>query len=109
MFKKCEECKQEKISVMRRPNDRYLCSFCNLLRLREMSPTGLIHNDECVAKGLLQHYLIGGMAYEDAFRRLEFILAMDSAMFTRLVPILDELREGAKICPLSISTPQRVE
>ena len=77
-----------------RPNGKLLCSNCNLDRMRAMTPTGLINNDERVAKDLLDHYLKCGMGQGDAFKRLEYVLAMDSRMFTRLVPVLDEWRQN---------------
>lgn len=41
---RCEgECGgQERVGVIERPNGKMLCSDCNLRRIREMSPTGLI-------------------------------------------------------------------
>ena len=94
---KCEECRRIRIGVFRRPSGKLLCSDCNLRRIREMSPTGLIHNDERIARDLLQYYLACGMTQKDAFKRLEFILAMDPAMFTRLVPVIDELRQNYQV------------
>lgn len=39
----CEECELWRISTTLRPNGRCLCATCNQLRLREMTPTGLVH------------------------------------------------------------------
>lgn len=96
----CEECGQERIGVLQRGNGKGLCSDCNMRRVREMSPTGLVmqrpgtdDDDERTARDLFQYYLDCGIGPGDALEKLAFVLAMDPPMFTRLVPVLDELRE----------------
>ena len=71
-----------------------------MYRMREMSPTGLViqqagtdGDDERTARDLFQYYLDCGIEPDDALEKLAFVLAMDPPMFTRLVPVLDELRE----------------
>ena len=39
---KCDGCEQEKVGVLLRPDGRMLCGHCDMLRLREMAPTGLM-------------------------------------------------------------------
>lgn len=90
---RCEECKQKKIGVFRRPNGRMLCGRCNVLRLRAMSPTGLTRKEEMVTRDLFQYFRNCGLDSDDALEKLAFALASEPAMFTRMVSILDELRE----------------
>ena len=90
---RCEECKQKKIGVLRRPDGRMLCGHCNVLRLRAMSPTGLTRREEMITRGLFRYFRKCNLSRDDALEKLAFALAGEPAMFTRMVPVLDELRE----------------
>lgn len=93
---KCEVCVEERIGVIKRPNGELLCSDHNRDRMREMTPTGLTRNDELIAMGLYRFYRSCGLLPDHALERLAFNLAMEPPMFTRLVPLLDELRQGGR-------------
>ena len=90
---RCEECERERISVMRRPNGKLLCVDCNQDRVRAMTPTGLTRNEKRITYGLFKYFRQCGLSPSDALEKLAFALAREPAMFTRMVSVLDELRE----------------
>lgn len=90
---RCEECKRERISVMQRPNGKLLCADCNQDRVRAMTPTGLVRNEQRITYGLYRFFLQCGLGRDDALEKLAFSLARDPAMFTRMISTLDRLRE----------------
>lgn len=49
--------------------------------------------EEQITLGLYQFYIECGHEREKALERLISVLALEPAMFTRMVPVLDELRE----------------
>ena len=94
---RCEGCGYENDvdsptdTVLLRSNGKLLCLGCEQNRVREMSPSGLIRNEERIAYGLYEHYLGCGLDQNVAFERLASALALDAAMLTRMLPVLDEL------------------
>ena len=86
-------CGRERISVMRRLNGQYLCADCNQDRVRAMTPTRLVHNEQRITYGLYRFFIDCGLSRGDALEKLAFSLAGDPAMFTRMISTLDELRE----------------
>lgn len=90
---RCEGCEQKKVGVLLRPDGRMLCGHCNVLRLRAMSPTGLTRREEVITRDLFRYFRNCGLNSSDALEKLAFALAGEPAMFTRMVPVLDELRE----------------
>lgn len=92
---RCEgkECGRRRISVMRRPNGKLLCADCNQDRVRAMTPTGLVHNEQRITYGLYRFFIRCGLTRDDALEKLAFSLAGDPAMFTRMIGVMDELRE----------------
>ena len=78
---------------MLRPNGRRLCVDCNQDRVREMSPTGLTRNEERITYGLYKYFRECGLGRGDALEKLAFVLALEPQMFTRMVNVLEGLRE----------------
>ena len=91
---RCEGCGLDKLGVLQRANGQALCGSCNLDRLREMSPTGLTRKEEMVAIDLYKYYRKCNIGHEDAIEKLAFILAMAPDVFTRLVGLLERLRNN---------------
>ena len=87
-------CGRERISVMRRPSGQYLCADCNQDRVRAMTPTGLIHNEQRITYGLYKFFIQCGLSRGDAIEKLAFALAKKPGMLNRMIDTLDELREG---------------
>lgn len=87
-------CGRERISVMRRPNGKLLCSDCNQDRVRAMTPTGLTRKEEKITYGLFKYFRQCGLSRNDAIEKLAFALARKPGMLDRMVDVLDEMRKG---------------
>lgn len=50
-------------------------------------------DEEIITRDLFRYFLQCGLNPDDALEKLAFILAMEPAMFTRMVPILDDCKD----------------
>jgi|GEM_PF-4648448 len=58
-----------------------------------------VKSEEQVTRELYRCYIESGIEHQDALERLVSVLACEPAMFTRMVPVIDELRnEVEHVC-----------